>query len=192
MIEFNKKIQAKFTAMCSTGKLFRVELTGGEIWDLYLKSFSKENDPVFRDPESTSHNCNHCNNFIRRYGNIVSIDENYKVTTMFDVDIKEGEDYLDIVKFIKSIINEKYLTIIKTNGGFHCLISMIKTKKHPFGDFQDIVFEPTKESDFSTQGKKWYQALQGHPFKSELNIMSHDLMPLVGCNQGKFVPYILI
>lgn len=85
MKDFNKKVQAKFLEMSKTGKLFRVELTGQQIWDLYLASFSKENDPIFRDPNSSSHNCNHCKNFIRRYGNIVSIDENYVVTTMFNV-----------------------------------------------------------------------------------------------------------
>ncbi len=86
MIEFNKKIQEKFAEMSKTGKLFRVELTGQQIWDLYIGSFEKENNPVFRDPNSTSKNCNHCNNFIRRYGNIVAIDENYGIITMFDFD----------------------------------------------------------------------------------------------------------
>jgi hypothetical protein len=89
MQAFNKKIQTKFGEMAATGKLFRVALTGDKLWDLYLRSFSKENDPVFRDPNSTEHNCNHCKNFIRRYGNIVSVDENYAVTTMFDVEADE-------------------------------------------------------------------------------------------------------
>lgn len=73
MKNFNEKIQKQFTEMCKTGKLFRVSLTGQEIWDLYLKSF--DNDPMFRDPESSVHNCNHCKNFIRRYGNIVAVTE---------------------------------------------------------------------------------------------------------------------
>lgn len=86
MIAFNKKVQAQFALMQKTGKLFRVNLTGQQIWDLYLSSFFKENDPIFRDPNSTVHNCNHCNNFIRRYGNIVAIDESNNVGTMFDVE----------------------------------------------------------------------------------------------------------
>ncbi len=90
MKEFNKKVQERFAEMSKTGKLFRVQLTGQEVWDLYLKSFSKENDPKFRDPESSTHNCNHCKNFIRRYGNIVSVDVDYNIITMFDFDA-EGE-----------------------------------------------------------------------------------------------------
>lgn len=94
MKEFNKKIQAHFAEMCKTSKLFRVNLSGQEIWDLYLKSF--EQDPIFRDPNSTSHNCNHCNNFIRRYGNIVSVSEDYKITTIFDV--VTDEEFTPVVK----------------------------------------------------------------------------------------------
>jgi hypothetical protein len=87
MKEFNKVIQAQFDKMCKTGKLFRSSLTGQQVWDLYLKGFDK--DPIFRDPESSVHNCNLCNNFIRRYGNIVSIDENYNIMTIFDVTTTE-------------------------------------------------------------------------------------------------------
>lgn len=71
--------------MCKTGKLFRVDLTGDQIWNIYLKSFTKEDDPIFRDPASSTHNCNNCKNFIRRYGNVVSIDADYNITTIFDV-----------------------------------------------------------------------------------------------------------
>ena len=61
--------------MQNSGKLFRVELSGQQVWELYLNSFPPEANPIFRDPSSSSHNCNHCKNFIRRYGNIVSVDE---------------------------------------------------------------------------------------------------------------------
>jgi hypothetical protein len=85
MTEFTKLIQVQFNKMCATGKLFRSSLTGQQVWDLYIKGFTKEQNPIFRDPNSSSHNCNLCNNFIRRYGNIVAIDENYNIITMFDV-----------------------------------------------------------------------------------------------------------
>ena len=90
MIKFTLKIQERFNEMCATGKLFRVIMTGQQVWDLYLASFTKEEDPTFRDPESSSHNCNNCKNFIRRYGNIVAIDAEYNVMTLFDGN-SEGE-----------------------------------------------------------------------------------------------------
>ena len=89
MVQFNKLIQAKFDKMSRSGKLFRVALTGKEVWDIYINSFPPEQNPTFRDPESSSKNCNHCKNFIRRYGNIVSINDNYEIETMFDVEADE-------------------------------------------------------------------------------------------------------
>ena len=100
-----------------------------------------------------------------------------------DVDIKEGEDYLEVIKFIKSIVNEQRLTFVKTNGGFHCLINMNELF------IAEGTNKPISIPISDKHGNNWYPKIQEHPFKSELNIMSHDLMPLVGCNQGKFIPY---
>jgi hypothetical protein len=84
MEEFNKQIQQRFAEMCATGILFKSEITGAAVWDLYLSGFAPEDDPVFRDPASTVHNCNHCKNFIRRYGNIVALDADLNIMTLFD------------------------------------------------------------------------------------------------------------
>jgi len=92
MIKFTKLIHVQFDKMCATGKLFRSSLTGQQIWDLYINGFTKEQNPIFRDPNSSTHNCDLCKNFIRRYGNIIAIDENYDIITMFDVPSKEYEN----------------------------------------------------------------------------------------------------
>jgi len=102
MIELNKKIQAQFDRMSATGKLFRSSLSGQQVWDLYIGGFEKKHDPIFRDPESTTHNCNLCQNFIRRYGNIVAIDEEYNIITMFDVDAPE--EFVSVVQAISSAL----------------------------------------------------------------------------------------
>ena len=107
MINFNKQIQKKFNTMQLTGKLFRVKLTGYQIWDLYINSFSKEDNPKFRDPLSSSKNCNHCKNFIRRYGNIVSIDADYKVSTIFDVETKD--EYKHVAEVLSKAIKESQI-----------------------------------------------------------------------------------
>lgn len=89
MENFIKLMQAQFEKMCATGKLFRSSLTGQQVWDIYINSFRPEHNPIFRDPNSTYHNCNLCNNFIRRYGNIVAIDERHNIMTIFDVTAPE-------------------------------------------------------------------------------------------------------
>lgn len=80
---FNQLIKDQFALMCKEPVLFRSKVSGDELWDLYINSFDPGDDPIFRDPNSTSHTCNNDKNFIRRYGNIVAIVDGGFVT-MFD------------------------------------------------------------------------------------------------------------
>jgi len=92
-VEFNQKIQEQFAVMCKTGKLFRSSISGQELWDLYLGSFKTGDNPVFRDPDSSQHNGNNDNSFMRRYGNIVAINENNEIVSMFDLVLEEDSKY---------------------------------------------------------------------------------------------------
>lgn len=92
--EFNEGIQQQFAKMHQIGKLFRVKVSGSEIWKTYLTSFTPENNKVFRDPESSEHNCNCCHNFIRRYGNVVAIDEKGYLMSIFS-NISDVGEYSD-------------------------------------------------------------------------------------------------
>lgn len=119
MEQFNKLIQTQFKKMCETGKLFRISLTGREVWDLYIKSF--KNDPIFRDPASSEHNCNICNSFVRRYGNVVSIDANNEMHSIFDV---EGqEEYVNVVNKLSTAIRKAKITEVffETYNELHSL-----------------------------------------------------------------------
>ncbi len=102
MKDFNKKIQEKFKWMTNpTSKLFQVALSGRDIWDLYLVAFDPKDNPMFRDPASSEHNCNHCKNFIRRYGNVVALIDN-QIVTMFDIE-DAGEYQLSANAMAKAI-----------------------------------------------------------------------------------------
>jgi len=90
MKDFVKQLQNNLVAMMATGKLFVSTISGSQVWQMYLNNFSEDLDPKFRDPNSTTHNCNTCNNFVRRYGNIVAIDANNKIITLWD-DITDDE-----------------------------------------------------------------------------------------------------
>lgn len=96
MKDLVKEIQQNFDKMCNTNKLFRSSITGQEVWDLYLQGFDP--DPIFRDPESSVHNCNLCNNFIKRYGNIIALNEQFEIITIWD-NIK-SEEYFNSAKLI--------------------------------------------------------------------------------------------
>lgn len=81
--EFNNLIKEQFALMSKQPVLFRSKASGHALWDTYIQSFSKEDDPVFRDPNSTHHTCNNDKNFIHRYGNIVAVIDG-KIVTMYD------------------------------------------------------------------------------------------------------------
>lgn len=82
-LEFRKNIQDQFSIM-TEGKLYRSSVSGQELWDLYLSSFKPEDNPTFRDPDSSKHNGNLDNSFFRRYGNIVSLDRDNNIISLFD------------------------------------------------------------------------------------------------------------
>lgn len=96
-------MQQQLMKMAATGNLFRVNITGSKLWDIYLSSF--KDDPIFRDPESSTHNCNHCNNFMRRYGNIVAFDADYNMMTLFDF-VPEESEFLPVVKALHKALNK--------------------------------------------------------------------------------------
>jgi len=104
MVEFTKLIQAQFDKMCATGKLFRSSLSGQQVWNLYINGFTKYQNPIFRDPDSSTYNCNLCKNFIRRYGNIVSVDENYNIVTIFDVET--SNEYFSVSKILSNTLKK--------------------------------------------------------------------------------------
>lgn len=102
--QLTTQLQNHFTKnMCSTNALFRTQVSGSTIWEIYLGAFSEEDDPVFRDPTSSSHNCNNCKNFIRRYGNIVAINSDLEIISLFDIPASSGI-YADVLNEVSSFI----------------------------------------------------------------------------------------
>lgn len=110
MKNVNAIIQQNLNNMCSANTLFRSEITGDELWELYLKKFKPENDPIFRSPESSTHNCNYCKNFIRRYGNIVKINDDLSISTLFDNVVEE--EYKDSFSAMSHVLKKSRIADI--------------------------------------------------------------------------------
>ena len=98
-----EKVEAQFAEMQKSGKLYIVNVSGDTLWNCYLESFDKENDPVFRDPNSTTHTCNNDKNFIRRYGNVVSIKDG-KIITMWDIELQKDDIYYNSCKNMSELL----------------------------------------------------------------------------------------
>lgn len=68
---FAQTVAANVKDMLEQGDVFRVDVSGDLVWDKYISSFPEGTNPVFR--ERTYHEGNYDKNFIRRLGNIVTI-----------------------------------------------------------------------------------------------------------------------
>ncbi len=95
LIENFNKLQA------DSDHLFEVNLNKDELWDVYLNSFSKGTNPIYR--EKTVHDCSCCRHFIKTIGNVVFI-KNNQIKTIWDFDTESPiyqpvADALD--KFVK-------------------------------------------------------------------------------------------
>lgn len=91
--QFATLVAKRFTEIQLMDKLFVSSINGYKLSDIYLKSFKPEHNQPFRDPESTVNNCNLDKAFIRRYGNVVAVDVNNNIITMWDVEVPEDSEY---------------------------------------------------------------------------------------------------
>lgn len=89
MERLTELMRVQFEKMCKTGKLFRSSVDSEQLWTTYLEGMKP--DPTFRDIDSSVHNCNYCHAFIRRYGNIIALDSDLNIMTLFDLDIQDKE-----------------------------------------------------------------------------------------------------
>lgn len=103
--QFATLIRNQFSLMAKTGKLFVSSVSGDTLWDLYLNSFAPEDNQPFRDPNSTVNNCNRDKHWVRTYGNIVAIDDNNNIITMFDINV-EGSSYYNSVTAMRSALQQ--------------------------------------------------------------------------------------
>ena len=103
MREVNEKLQAQFDSLCKKSVLFRSSVTGREVWNAYMQGFGE--DPIFRDPESSEHNCNTCRNFVERYGNIVAVDTDMNIITMWGGDTTD--EYRESFRRMDELLKSK-------------------------------------------------------------------------------------
>lgn len=89
MERLTELMRVQFEKMCKTGKLFRASVDPEQLWTTYLEGMKP--DPTFRDIDSSVHNCNYCHAFIRRYGNVIALDSDLNIMTLFDLDIQDKE-----------------------------------------------------------------------------------------------------
>lgn len=83
---FNDAVNAQFALMVASGfPLVTVNMSGDDLWDLYLNSFPEGTNLMFR--ERREYDCNCCKNFIRRAGNVVALKADGTYMTLWDITV---------------------------------------------------------------------------------------------------------
>lgn len=139
------------------GNIFEVAVDKDEMWNLYLDSFPKGTNNIYR--ERREHDCSCCRNFIKSIGNVVVIKDN-KITTIWDFDT-ESTTYQPVVDALAVYIKSKAVTDIYKSqfakiGALKTFENLtdgtIKTWEHFYLELPDKFVNKTSRSVGDIQG----------------------------------------
>lgn len=99
-------VSAQFDRM-QRRPMYCVDASGDELWLLYLASFPEGTNPIYR--ERREHDCSCCRHFVRQAGNIVVIEDDYKVTSIWDCadDLPEDSPYRAVVAQLAAAVKSR-------------------------------------------------------------------------------------
>lgn len=67
--------------------LFVANVDNDKIWNLYLDSFPKEENQIFR--ERRHYDCNCCKHFFKNIGNVIGLNENLEYESIWDIETED-------------------------------------------------------------------------------------------------------
>lgn len=109
-----EKLTENFAKLCELGNnlIFEVAVDKDEMWNLYLNSFPKGYNNIYR--ERREYDCSCCRQFIRNIGGTVAIDENYDIHTLFGFD-PCSDEFRPVMKALDIYVKSKAITGIYLN-----------------------------------------------------------------------------
>lgn len=96
--------------------LYKVDVPKDLLWETYINSFPEGTNPIFR--ERTEHDCQCCKGFIRRMGNVVTINENLEMVTIWD-NIISDDTYGPVMKEMRELVLSGNIVRIFLNDQKH-------------------------------------------------------------------------
>lgn len=83
---FKKAVETKLSQMIKS-QLFVVDVEKDTLWALYLDSFPEGTNPIFKTRRE--YDCNCCKQFIRNVANVVTINDDGSLNTIWDVQVED-------------------------------------------------------------------------------------------------------
>ena len=91
------------------GRLYVVDVDKDVLWNLYLESFPSGTNEMYK--ARREHDCQHCKQFIRQFGNVVAIREDSTVRSIWDFEI-DDDTYKVVFSALKNFILSNSVTNI--------------------------------------------------------------------------------
>lgn len=116
---FKTAVQTQFKKMTDGNNvLFITSVDVDKLWEKYLDSFPEGTNPIYK--ERREYDCNYCKSFIRHYGNIVVVDKDFNLVSIWDIDCND-DTFTTVAKalseYVKSFpISEAFISKEKNLG----------------------------------------------------------------------------
>lgn len=114
--DFRNIVNKRAALFLKQDNLFVVDVDKDELWETYLNSFQFGNG-IFR--ERTSHDCSACRTFIKQFGGVVAINNDYETISLWNIIV--SEPYYTVVRNLDDLI---------VSGS---IVSPFATKNHRIG-----------------------------------------------------------
>lgn len=132
--EFKELQQAHVAEMLKDAShLFVASVDANYLWDLYLDSFPAGTNEVFR--ERREFDCSCCRHFIKRFGNVVAITDDYEIVTIWDFQTNDDK-FQPVLDSLSGLIRDLFVR------------DVFVTKDSAFGD--DVSYELLGDNSVKT------------------------------------------
>ena len=102
--DFKLKVEKKFQELVDNNDvLFLTDVEKDTIWDKYLSSFPNGTNNIF--VERGEYECNTCKQFLRPYGNVVAINKDGELTSIWDIEV-DGY-YQEVANELSKLVKSK-------------------------------------------------------------------------------------
>lgn len=92
---FAKIVAASFQSIVKASQVFVTGVDGDALYQRYLAAFPEGTNPIFK--KQTEHECSCCRHFIRRAGNVVSVDDQGLIHTIWDEAVDKAPHPYNVV-----------------------------------------------------------------------------------------------
>lgn len=100
-LTFRNQMIEHFNTNMAGKKLYHVNISNNKLFNKYLEVFPKEAQVIYRTKRF--HDCSACQKFFRKMANVVAMDENCQIISLFD--FETIPEYQDVINILSNLVH---------------------------------------------------------------------------------------